>query len=69
MTKDDLDTTLDALEQEVMDELNQDFSPDENPNKMFSAVCPHRFEGVAVLRVAVLVLTSDLSPIVDKMTV
>ena len=33
------------------------------------AVGPHHFEGVAVLRVAVLVLTSDLSPIVDKMTV
>ena len=69
MTKDKLEKTVDELEQEVMDELNLDFSPDENPNKMFSAVCPHRFEGVAVLRVAVLVLTSDLSPIVDKMTV
>ncbi len=42
MRKDELEKTVDALEQEVMDELNLEFSPDENPNKMFSVVFPYQ---------------------------
>ena len=34
--------TLDELEQEVIDDLNLEFSPDENPNKMFSVVFPYQ---------------------------
>ena len=36
------DQTLDELEQEVIDELNLEYSPDENPNKMFSVVFPYQ---------------------------
>ena len=36
------ETTLDELEQEVIDELNLEFSPDENPNRMFSVVFPYQ---------------------------
>ena len=32
------DQTLDELEQEVIEELNLQFTPDENPNKMFRVV-------------------------------
>ena len=42
MEKTDLETTLDTLEQEVIDDLNLEFSPDENPNKMFSVVFPYQ---------------------------
>ena len=42
MDKDELEKTVDELEQEVMDELNLDFSPDENPNKMFSVEFPYQ---------------------------
>ena len=42
MTNDELDKTVDELEQEVIDELNMEFSPDENPNKMFSVVFPYK---------------------------
>ena len=36
------DQTLDELEQEVIDDLNLEYSPDENPNKMFSVVFPYQ---------------------------
>ena len=36
------DQTLDELEQEVIDDLNLEFTPDENPNKMFSVVFPYQ---------------------------
>ena len=36
------DQTLDELEQEVIEELNLEFTPDENPNKMFSVVFPYQ---------------------------
>ena len=36
------ETTLDQLEQEVIDDLNLEFSPDENPNRMFSVVFPYQ---------------------------
>ena len=42
MSKNELEKTADELEQEVMDELNLDFSPDENPNKMFSVEFPYQ---------------------------
>ena len=42
MEIDELDKTVDELEQEVLDELNLEFSPDENPNKMFSVVFPYQ---------------------------
>ena len=42
MTNDELDKTVDELEQEVIDELNMEFSPDENPNKMHSVVFPYQ---------------------------
>ena len=42
VTKDELDKTVDELEQEVIHELNLDFSPDENPNKMFSVIFPYQ---------------------------
>ena len=35
------ETTLDELEQEVIDDLNLEFTPDENPNKMYSVVFPY----------------------------
>ena len=36
------DQTLDELEQEVIEELKLEFTPDENPNKMFSVVFPYQ---------------------------
>ena len=36
------ETTLDQLEQEVIDDLNLEFSPDGNPTKMFSVVFPYQ---------------------------
>ena len=42
MTNDELDKTVDELEQEVIDDLNLEFTPDENPNKMFSVVFPYQ---------------------------
>ena len=36
------DQTLDELEQEVIDDLNLEFTPDENPNKMFSVIFPYQ---------------------------
>ena len=36
------DQTLDELEQEVIDDLNLEFTPDENPNKMYSVVFPYQ---------------------------
>ena len=42
MEIDELEKTVDELEQEVLDELNLEFSPDENPNKMFSVVFPYQ---------------------------
>ncbi len=42
MEIDELDKTVDELEQEVLDELNLEFSPDENPNRMFSVIFPYQ---------------------------
>ena len=42
MEKEQPEQTLDELEQEVIDDLNLEFSPDENPNKMFSVVFPYQ---------------------------
>jgi hypothetical protein len=42
MEIDELDKTVDELEQEVLDELNLEFTPDENPNKMFSVIFPYQ---------------------------
>ncbi len=42
MKKEQSEQTPDELEQEVIDELNLEFSPDENPNKMFSVVFPYQ---------------------------
>jgi len=42
MEKERPEQTLDELEQEVIDELNLEYSPDENPNKMYSVVFPYR---------------------------
>ena len=36
------DQTLDELEQEVIEELKLEFTPDENPNKMYSVVFPYQ---------------------------
>ena len=36
------DQTLDELEQDVIDDLKLEFTPDENPNKMFSVVFPYQ---------------------------
>ena len=36
------DQTLDELEQEVIDDLNLEFTPDENPNKMYSVIFPYQ---------------------------
>ena len=35
---DELDQTLNELEQEVLNELNQELSPDDNPNKMYNVI-------------------------------
>ena len=42
MEKERPEQTLDELEQEVIDELNLEYSPDENPNKMYSVVFPYQ---------------------------
>ena len=42
MEKTDSETTLYQLEQEVIDELNLEYSPDENPNKMHSVIFPYQ---------------------------
>ena len=42
MEKEQPEQTLDELEQEVIDELNLEFSPEENPNKMYSVVFPYQ---------------------------
>ena len=42
MEIDELEKTEDELEQEVIDDLNLEFTPDENPNKMFSVVFPYQ---------------------------
>ena len=42
MEIDELEKTVDELEQEVLDELNLEFTPDENPNKMFSVIFPYQ---------------------------
>jgi len=42
MEKGQLEQTLDELEQEVIDELNLEYSPDENPNKMHSVIFPYQ---------------------------
>ena len=39
---DDLDQTLDQLEQEVIDELNLEFSPEENPLRMYNVIFPYQ---------------------------
>ena len=42
MEKERPEQTLDELEQEVIDELNLEFSPEENPNKMYSVIFPYQ---------------------------
>jgi len=42
MKKEQPEQTPDELEQEVIDELNLEFSPDENPNRMFSVIFPYQ---------------------------
>ena len=42
MGTDELTKTIDELEQEVIDELNVEFSPDENPNKMYNVIFPYQ---------------------------
>ena len=42
MEKERPEQTLDELEQEVIDELNLEYSPDENPNKMYSVGFPYQ---------------------------
>ena len=42
MEKEQPEQTLDELEQEVIDDLNLEFSPDGNPTKMFSVVFPYQ---------------------------
>ena len=42
MEKERPEQTLDELEQEVIDELNLEYSPEENPNKMYSVVFPYQ---------------------------
>ena len=42
MEIDELEKTVDELEQEVIDDLNLEFTPDENPNKMYSVVFPYQ---------------------------
>ena len=38
MSKDEPEKTVDELEQQVIETLNLEYSPDESPNKMFSVV-------------------------------
>ena len=42
MKKEQPEQTLDELEQEVIDKLNLEYSPDENPNRMFSVIFPYQ---------------------------
>lgn len=42
MKKNELNKTTDELEQEVIDALNLEFDPDENPNKMYSVTFPYQ---------------------------
>ncbi|MDP7626242.1 MAG: hypothetical protein QF493_15025, partial [Rhodospirillales bacterium] len=42
MKKEQPEQTPDELEQEVIDELNLEYSPDENPNRMFSVIFPYQ---------------------------
>jgi len=42
METNELDKTLDELEQEVIDELNLEFSPDENPLRMYNVIFPYQ---------------------------
>ena len=42
MKKEQPEQTPDELEQEVIDELNLEYSPDENPNKIYSVVFPYQ---------------------------
>ena len=42
MKKEQSEQTIDELEQEVIDELNLEYSPDENPNRMFSVIFPYQ---------------------------
>ena len=42
MEKEQPEQTLDELEQEVIDELNLEFSPDENPNRMYNVIFPYQ---------------------------
>ena len=42
MSADELKKSVDELEQEVIDELNLEYSPDENPNRMFSVIFPYQ---------------------------
>ena len=39
---DELEQTVEQLEQEVIDELNLEFSPEENPNRMFGVIFPYQ---------------------------
>ena len=42
MKKEQPEQTIDELEQEVIDKLNLEYSPDENPNRMFSVIFPYQ---------------------------
>ena len=42
MEKERPEQTLDELEQEVIDELNLEYSPDENPNRMYNVIFPYQ---------------------------
>jgi len=42
MKKEQPEQTPDELEQEVIDELNLEYSPDENPNRMFRVIFPYQ---------------------------
>ena len=44
MKKNELNKTIDELEQEVIEELNLEYSPDENPNRMFSDIFPYQVQ-------------------------
>ena len=42
MKKEQSEQTPDELEQEVIEELNLEYTPDENPNKIYSVVFPYQ---------------------------
>ena len=42
MKKEQPEQTPDELEQEVIEELNLEYTPDENPNKIYSVVFPYQ---------------------------